>query len=484
MSNSIKIIKLKQPAALKLAVFTALCERFGFYILSFMLVLYAKDVFGFSDAAAFSLFAVVTALGYMLPAIGGYVGDNIFGIRRCIILGLIIEASGLCLLAIPSPALFPISLAMVVIGVGLFKIGPTNLLGRAYEENDPRIDAGFTLYYMGFNIGGLASAILSGVIARYWGWHAAFLVGGLGVFTGLLCYFLTRKSVTNLDSPIGQAKLPSKVWFGMFLAIVLLSIFCSFLLSHVMINNILFALVGFSLAGYYIYEMVKSTHEDRLKIMACLMLIFIGMVYFSLYFQLFTSVTLFIDRVVNRHFFWFVIPTETYMGLNSVWVIILGPILAWAYKSIAARYGKDLAITVKFGLGLLAVSASFFTLVLGIWFANANAQVASFWIILCIFLYTLGEMLVSALGVAMVAHLVPKRMYGVTMGAWFFGCSLAALASGWFASLASVPASLTDLHAVLAIYSAAFTKISLGGLVITALVFLVGPTIKRMGNLE
>ncbi|MCL5260390.1 MAG: oligopeptide:H+ symporter [Gammaproteobacteria bacterium] len=478
------INKLKQPPALKFAALTALCERFGFYVLSYMLVLYAKAEYGLSDTAAFDIFAIMTALSYMLPAIGGYFSDNFVGIRRCIILGLIIEGSGLCLLAIPSHILFPIALAMVVMGVGLFKIGPTNLLGRAYTENDSRIDSGFTLYYTLFNIGGFVSSIVCGIMERYFGWHVAFLFGGVGIFMGLVAYYFTRHTVANLDSPVGENKLPATTWAIVIIVVALVSLFCAFLLSHLTINNIIFGIVGISLAGYYAYEIIKSTHCDKLKIIACLMMIFIGMIYFILYFQSFTSMELFIHRVVNRNFFGFNIPTEAYLGLNSAWVIILGPMLAFTYKEIAAKYGKDLSVTIKFGIGLLMVSSCFFSLVFGAWFAGENAQVSSIWIIISFGVYTLGEMLISALGVAMVASLVPKRMYGITMGAWFYGCSLAALLSGKFAGLANIPDAITNAHTILTIYTGAFLKIGICGLIATAIVFAIGPYIKRMGNLS
>jgi len=474
-----------RQSVLKLTTLTAACERFGFYVILCMIVLYTKAEFSFSDSDAFELFAVIMALSYMLPMVGGYFANNLFGVRRSLVLGLAVEGLGLFLLAIPVHFLFPFALAMVVIGAGLFKSAPIDLLEGSYKENDQRVDSGFALYYMGFNLGGFVSAVLTGIAERYFGWHMAFLVGGVSVFIGLLIYFFLRNSVTKLDSPIGKIKLSPKIWIVGISIILLASFCCSFLLSHVAVNNILFTLMGIFLIGYYVYEMQKATHYDRMKIAACLLLILIEVVYFVLYFQAYTSVELFIDRVVNRDFMGVVVPTEAYMGLNPILLIILGPMLAFFYRKISVKYGKDLSIMMKFALGLLVISVSFLTLVLGILVTESNTLVSSLWVIIAFCFYTLGEMLVTAIGIVVVKDLVPEKMYGIAVGTWFFGCALAALLSGWLASFAGVADTMNDVHAILIVYQSAFTKIGLAGLAVTAIVFLVGSYIKKMseGNL-
>lgn len=469
-----------QPSALKLTTLTAACERFGFYVILCMIVLYAKAEFSFSDSKAFELFAVVIALSYVLPMVGSYFADNLFGIRRSLILGLIVEGFGLLLLAVPAHFLFPIALAMVVVGAGLFKTAPVDILEQSYKENDPCIDSGFALYYMGFNLGGFVSAILTGIAERYFGWHVAFLVGGVSIFVGLIIYFFLRNSVAKLDSPIGKIKLSFKIWLVGIAIVLLASFCCSFLLSHVAVNNILFTLVGILLIGYYVYEMRKATHYDRMRIAACLLLILIEVVYFILYFQAYTSVELFIDRVVNRSFMGVVVPTEAYIGLNPILLIILGPILAFIYRKIAVKYGKNFSIMMKFALGLLVVSISFLILVLGILVTESNTLVSSLWVIIAFCFYTLGEMLVTAIGIVVVKDLVPEKMYGIAVGTWFFGCALAALLSGWLAGFAGVADTMNDVHAILSVYQSAFIKIGLGGLVVTVIVFLVSPYIKKM----
>jgi len=173
----------KQPKILKLAFITAMSERFGYYIIGFMLVLYAKHFYNLDDKAAFALFALFTALGYLTPTIGGYLADNIVGIKRCLGIGLLCEAVGYYLLAMhnSNPMIFNIAMGTIIVGAGIFKTAPTNMLGRAYKPNDPRIDSGFTLFYMGINVGSFSSGIVSGSLLKLYGWHMPFLVAGIGL---------------------------------------------------------------------------------------------------------------------------------------------------------------------------------------------------------------------------------------------------------------------------------------------------------------
>jgi POT family proton-dependent oligopeptide transporter len=455
-------------------------ERLGFYVLSYLLVLYAKASFGFSDAQAFGLYAIFTGLAYLATAIGGYLADHVFGIRRCMILGLLFESIGLLLLAAPQHFVFPIALAFIISGVGLYKTTPTHLLGRSYSENDPRIDSGFTLYYMFMNLGPLAGSLVIGFIQRYYGWHAAFIFGGIVIAASLLSYFLLRKSAQEVDSSVGQKSLPIKSWLSMGVGVIVAVGACTFFMMKNAVAYDFYTIAGLGLLGYYIYEIIRSTKEDRSKIIGCMILILMGFIFFVLYQQAYTSIVLFIDRSVDRTLFGFQIPTSAFFGLNPLWVIALGPLLAWVYN-VLGRKGKDLAITLKFPIGLLITTLCFFSLRIGGAFAESSGLVSAIWVVLAYMFYTLGEMLVSALGVAMVTHIAPKRMYGVMMGTWYFvGMSLSAVFSGKFASIASIPATLQDQFAILHIYNHAFLNMGLFSLIFVGFAFLVGPYVKRL----
>ena len=476
---------LKQPPVFKLAYLTTICERFGFYVLTFFLVLFAKDQYGMTDASAFALFGVFTALAFLTPALGGYLGDNVFGIRRCMIYGLFLEGTGLILLVIPSFTVFSIALACVAIGTGFFKTAPTDLLAHSYHENDPRIDSGFTLYYMAINIGSLLASVANGVLQKYFGWHVAFLAGGLILYAGLIAYFFLRKTAIHLDTRAGAYKLHAKKIILGICGVILCGAFFIFLIIHTNIANTFFGITTTLTFSYFLYEIIKSPPNEKLKIIACLYLVLIGLACAVLYFQLFTSIDLFIERSVARTILGITIPTVYYMGLNPVFVVLLGPILAGIYNFLERRR-KDLSVTAKLTWGLLATALCFFCVAIGGQFFPTSAwQVSSLWVIAMFFLFTIGDLMNSALGVAMVTHIAPRRLYGVMMGTWFLvGNSLAAALSGIFAGLADVPVGMTDPHAILQIYTTAFWKLGIAGTIVSVLIFTLNPLVKKIVHLK
>lgn len=475
--------KLGQPPVFKLSFLTAMFERAGFYVLSFLIVLYAKEVYQVTDTIAFTLFAVFSALAYLMTAAGGYLADNVMGIRRCIISGLFLEGIGLSMLYISSKIVFPIALALIILGVGMFKTGPTHLLGRSYGNKDPRIDSGFTLYYMGMNVGSFTSAMCIGEVQKYFGWRVAFLVGGILILLGLVWYFIFRKAAYAPDSAVGKKPLSWKTIGWISLGLAAIGTAAVFLISHEIVAYWVFGIATAMLFAYFIFEVVRSPREEKSKIIACLILILMGFVFFVLYQQAYTSILLFINRCVVRTVMGFEVPAVAFFALNPAWVIILGPILAWGYNKLG-KNNNDLPVTIKFPIGLLVTALTFFALVASSHFANAQYQVPAGWAVVAYFFYTLGEMLVSALGVAMVTHIAPKRMYGIMMGTWFVvGMALSAALSGVFASRASIPDTLHDPATILAIYNHAFLEIGIAALVLTALAFAIGPYVKRIAKL-
>jgi proton-dependent oligopeptide transporter, POT family len=479
-----KPISLKQPGVFKLAFFTAMCERFGFYVLSFLIVLYVKSVLNLSDTEAFSLFAVFTALAYLMPAIGGYLADNIMGIRRSMVLGLLLEGIGLTVLAVPNDHLLPWGLGLVILGVCFYKITPTDLLARAYEKNDPRIDGGFTLFYMAINVGSLLASVLSGFVQVRYGWHIAFLMGAAVLYLGVIIYFILVHTAKKVDAKPGYMKLSTKKIFWLIAGTLVALVCCRLLIVHAVIADIFFFFATACLLLYFLYEIFKSPKKEKLKIIACLCLIVIGMAFFVFYYQAYTSMVLFINRSVNRQVLGFTLPTPLFLAFNPIWILLLSPLLAMAYGYLG-RKGKDFAVTTKFSCGMLLVSVCFLSLKFSTYFPDAKGQISGWWICLAFFLYTFAELLISALGVAMVTRIAPKKLYGVMMGAWYLiAASLASALSGIFAGLTAVPENVTDPVTVLNIYGNGFFEMGLIGLGITVVVFIVAPFIKKIAQIE
>jgi len=479
-----KKTKLHQPKVFYLSFIMAMFERFGFYIPTFVLVIYMKNSFNLSDTMAFTVFGVFNALVFITPAIGGYLADNVFGIRRSIVLGLLLEGAGLMLLSSAHQLIFILGMALIPIGEGLFKTGPTNLLARSYEKDDPRIDSGFTLFYMAMNVGSFFSPIVAGFIQLYFGWHLAFLVAGIALYVALILYYILKGSAKKLDAKAGYQKISNKTFWLTILGIVVALVFFSVFIYYVLVAYIFFFAVAIGMVIYFSYEIIRSKKEDKLKIIACLSLILMGLVFFILYFQYYTSINLFINRSMDQHLFGIKVPSLVFLSLNGFWIVVLSPMVASVYTWLG-KHGKDPAVTTKFPLGILITSFCFLSLALGTHFANSAHQVSSWWLILAIALYSLGELLTSALGVAMVTHIAPKRMYGVMMGTWFLvAMGLSSSVASLFAGLANVPKTLlSNPAAVLQIYNTAFIKIGVGGIIAALVAFIVSPYIKRIANL-
>jgi len=376
-----------------------------------------------------------------------------------------------------------LGLALVAIGVGLFKTGPTDLMARAYKEKDPRIDSGFTLFYMSVNIGVLLAAVVFGFVLRYFGWHWTFIASAFTLVLSLLVYFLLRHTAVYNESEPGMTKLKPMLKLLLPLGIALFAVVFVVMLFYLNIANIFFIVTAVAVALYFLFEIIRSPREEKLKILACLFLILVGFVFFVMYFQYYESMVLFIKRSVEHQIFGFNFPITIFLAFNAMWIIILSPVLAWLYKFLGKR-GRDLAVTTKFPLGILITSLCFFTLVFSQYFLDANMKVSGVWIFIAMFFYSVGELLVSALGVAMVAHIAPQRMYGVMMGAWFLiATAFASSVSGIVAAWASVPAAVTDPLQIFQIYMHAFLKIGIIGLILAIVIFFISPFIKRIANL-
>lgn len=479
MAISIK----KQPQVLLLSIIISAFERFGFYILADSLVLYLEKHFGFLDTEANIFYSTLNALAYTAPAIGGYLADNFIGIRRSIVLGLIIEGLGQICLILPDKVFLYLGISLIITGVGFFKVAPTNLMARAYVPNDSRIDNGYTLFYMAINFGSAASAILAGFLQRSFGWYIIFIVASIGIYIGLVFYYFLRHRADSLDVSISRDKfsLNSVLLFaGCLLCFIA---FIAFLMDKTALAQIIFYTVASIIVIYFLYEIYKRPLEEKKKILACLLLIAIGMVFFMMYFQRYTSVFLFMDRSVEHNLFGLDIPSIAMLALNPLWIVIWGPALVALYNFFH-KNGKTFPVTTKFSLGLLLISLSFFFLRLSIYFANDVHKISFIWIVLVFGFYSLGELLVSALGVAMVARIAPKNLFGVMMGAWFLlATSIGSMLGGKAANLAAIPKGLTDPVALLHIYGETFLKIGIIGLIISLIAFLVAPYIRRIADI-
>lgn len=477
----------KQPRAFYVLFFVEMWERFGYYGLQALLILYLSKVFDFSDSRAYGTFAAFAALVYATPILGGYVADKLIGYQRTLIAGLLLLILGYFLLSIPisaahnslSESLFYLALGTIVAGNGFFKTSPSSLLGKVYGARDPRVDSGFTLFYMSINIGSLISMALCGYIATLFGWHAGFFTSVMGLTLGSLTLFFSKKWIKNYGSAADFMPIRKKYLLPIVLGTLIVIGAAALLIRFLGFTQWILLAVGIGALLFYSQLIISSHHEERSKLIACFILTLFAIIFYCLYFQAPQSINLYIDRNVDHHLLGFFIPTPSFQSLNPFWILVLAPILSIFYKRMSTRRG-DFSIPAKFAAGIFIMGTGFIVLYVSQFFANADSQVSAWWVVFSFFLQSLGELLVSALGLAMITKLAPQRFLAVMMGTWFLSSSAAAYLSGMLAKLASIPTGIDNPALSLKIYSHVFYKFGWITMSAGILVFFTIPLIKRL----
>ncbi|MGH8040674.1 MAG: peptide MFS transporter [Rudaea sp.] len=471
-----------------------LWERFGFYGMQALIVYYMVQRLGFDDSHANAIWGAASALIYVAPAIGGWVGDRVLGTRRTMLTGAAILALGYALITLPTEnALFLyFSLSVIVVGNGLFKPNAGNLVRKIYEGDDARIDSAFTIYYMAVNIGSTFSMLLTPWIKDYvntlyqneFGWHAAFGVCCLGLLVGLVNYCFMRAAVEHIGSEPDTRAFDVKRLLAVLAAGAVCVVIAAMILQHRDIARAFVWTAGAAMLCIFGYLIAKSHRDERAGLIAALVLTIQTIFFFIFYQQMPTSLALFALRNTNWDWSLFGVHLYTwlpgqYQALNPIWIMILSPILAFFYTR-AGKHGKDLSIAAKFALGFAMVAAGYFVYGMAGLYADAAGK-ASTWVLIWGYgLYSLGELLVSGLGLAMIARYVPARMGGFMMGAYFVGVGISMYAGGIVANYAAIPQDVTDPLQTLPIYTALFTKLGYAGIVCTVIAIAVLPLMKKL----
>ncbi len=468
-------------------------ERFGYYGMQALIVYYMVQRLGFTDNRANLTWGAAAALIYVAPAIGGWVGDKIFGTRRTMLLGAMVLAVGYALMVVPNvgPLFLFFALGVIVVGNGLFKANAGNMVRKIYEGDDTKIDSAFTIYYMAVNIGSMVSMLLTPWIKDYvnahyghgFGWHAAFAVSCLGLLVGLTNYLVMRHTLNHIGSepdrqPFAWHKLGAVLAGGV--VVVFLS---AFILNYEGVARVFVYAAAAAVLGIFGYLIIKSGHRERAGLIVALVLTLETVLFFIFYQQMSTSLNLFALRNVdwNQYLFgWHVLTWKPaqFQALNPIWIFILSPILAWAYNR-AARRNKDFSIAGKFVLGFVVVAIGFFIYSVAGNFA-IGGKTSSWVMILGYGFQSLGELLVSGLGLAFVARYVPARMGGFMMGAYFVATGVSQYLGGVVATIASVPKNITNPVQSLPIYTSLFNKLGYAAIVCAVIALIVMPLMRKL----
>ena len=468
----------EQPRAFHMIFMLELWERFGFYTVQGILTLYFIRHLGYSDVDSYYTFGAYSALVYGMVVIGGYLGDRILGTKRTIVLGLIVLAAGYFSLALTDKEHVFLALGLICVGNGLFKANPSNLLSKCYNDQDPRLHGGFTLYYMAINLGSMVALFAGPFISSRYGYSYAYLVSAVGLVLGLANYWFQHKYVAHINTEADKRIISLPYWGAVIFGVFVFTEASAYLLQHVMLAKNLFWIITFVVLCAYAYLMSKETKASYMRMLVALVLMLEAVIFFTLYQQMPTSLNLFAVHNVIPNFFGITIDAQSFQALNPIWIVLMSPVLAHFYRKLYTK-GILFSIPYKFALGMTMCGVSFLMLYFARFFYTGNGMVSSWWLISSYLFQSLGELLVSALGVAMIAELVPAKIAGFVMGMWFLTSAIAGFIGATVASYTALPEHIHPGVESLLIYTNVFAWIGIVTLVIALGMWLLSPRLSR-----
>ncbi len=449
------------PRGLVICFLTEMWERFSYYGMRALLIFYLTQHFLFSDETAAGIFAAYLSLVYVTPVVGGIVADRYLGPSKAVILGAVLLVCGHMGMAIEGSQaveltvggelqvqrdpfylqVFYFSLALIIMGVGFLKSNISTLVGSMYERRDPRRDGGFTLFYMGINLGSFLGAIICGLLLEYKGFSWGFGAAGIGMLFGLLIFIRGKHLFGEAGNPAHPDLLKLKVFPGINreMLIYLLSIVGVFVCWQLMQKPVVVGgIVGSSLVVMVFivvaYSFIKCEPQDRDRMLVCLFLMSYQIIFWSLFEQTASSLNLMADRNINRVVLGFEIPAAVFQSVNAFFIISLAPVFSmiWIYL---ARKGWEPSTPTKFALSLILLGLGFLFLVYGSSLATDPTQVALIWLILLYLFHTTGELCLSPVGLSMTSKLSVPNVVGMMMGCWFLAMAAGNYVSGTIAAM-------------------------------------------------
>ncbi|MCA0402876.1 MAG: oligopeptide:H+ symporter [Proteobacteria bacterium] len=479
-TNPITLFR-EQPKAFRMVFLLEIWERFGFYTMQGILTLYFIRFLGLEEKDAFYTFGAFSAIVYGLIVVGGFLGDKVLGPKRTIVLGLVTLAAGYLALALSDKNTVYYALGLICIGNGVFKANPANLLSKCYEKTDPRLHGGFTLYYMSINIGSIFAMFFGPTVAKYYGYFYAYFLSSIGLMLGLANFYWQKKLVKDINNEADLKKISLALWLLIIAGLFIAALAASYLLKEILIAKRLLLVISCIVLTIYSFHMLKEDRHTRKLMLVALVLMLEAILFFTLYQQMYTSLNLFGINNVRPNLLGIPIDPQSFQGLNPIWIVIMSPVIATFYKKMQLK-GYHFSIAYKFAAGMLFCGLSFAILYFSRFMHDSQGMVSPWWMITSYFFQSISELLVSALGVAMVAELVPLRITGFVMGMWFLTSSIAGFTGAFVASMAALPKNLDLGLNSLMIYTSFFAKIGLVTIAVGIVMALTAGFLNRYIN--
>lgn len=434
------------PAGLKILFFTEMWERFSYYGMRALLVLYLVNALGYQRGDALELYGIYTGLVYLTPMIGGFIADRFLGMRRAAVIGGAIMMLGHFAMAFEP--LLHVALGLLILGNGMFKPNTTSMVGALYAgEDDPRRAGGYTYFYMGINVGSFLSGVVAGTLGEVVGWHWGFASAGVGMAFGVFTLLswqrlLDRAGLKPEQGPLGwQDLLPTLAWCAGATALVVCTLQAWALLGPLLagVPFALKSLVAVGIVGALLWlptrfgqqtqQRTPLTAAERGRVVAIGIVCLFVITFWMGFEQGGGSMNLFADKQTDRHAFGFEIPATWFQSINPLVIVLLAP----AFSALWTRLDQTrfaLSDVAKQGLGMIVLGLGFVVMAQAQSLADSAGKVGPQWLVIVYVLHTTGELMLSPVGLSMVSRLAPRQIAAMLMGVWFLANAIANYLAG------------------------------------------------------
>lgn len=476
--------------------FAEMWERFSYYGMRALLVLYLTKHWLFSDGEASMVYGAYTALVYITPVIGGYLADKYLGQRKAVLYGAVLLTIGHFLMGFEgdgggdSPAMnaFWLALAFIIVGSGFLKANISVMVGQLYPRTDTRRDGAYTIFYMGINLGAFLGSLLCGYLGETYGWKYGFGAAGFGMLLGLVVFVIGKPLLRGNGESTDPDGLRRRVagmpfeWvlYGLGLVIV---VACWWMVQNQEVVGWALGLTGVALLVYVGHAAVtRLDAHARNRIFAAIILMIGSVLFWALFEQAGSSLNLYTDRYVDRNMLGWEVPASMFQSINAMYIILFAPVFAWLWTTLGKR-GLEPSAPAKFGLSMIQLGAGFLVLVAGAAAVATGSATPVLFIFLIYLLHTTGELCLSPVGLSAMNRLAPSHMASLIMGCWFFASATGNFAAGMIAAATgSEAASGSDAaqDVVLDVY----TTIGWIAIAVGVGFLVVSPLIKKLMHLD
>jgi POT family proton-dependent oligopeptide transporter len=484
-------IERGHPKALATLFFAEMWERFSYYGMRALLVLYmTKSALAYGDQRAYAVYGSYTALVYMTPLFGGMLADRLLGYRKAVTIGAVLMALGHFAMAIQVEQMFYLALGLLICGNGMFKPNISTIVGRLYAPGDPRRDGGFTIFYMGINLGAGLAPLVCGYIGETYGWHYGFGLAGVGMLLGLAVFQRGRPMLGEVAEPPDVERLRAPflaglsrehlVYAGAALAVL---VAWQLVQQSAGVGTVLSVVGGVTVVGILVYTFLYCEAVERDRVLVALALTAFGMVFWAFFEQAGSSINLFTDRNVDRGLLGIELKTSMFQAVNPAFILMFGPLFSMLWVSLAGG-GREPSTAAKFGAGIVQLGLGFAVLYAGARSAGPDGIVGLSWLLIAYLLHTTGELCLSPVGLSMITKLSPARIGGLMMGTWFLSTAFSQYVAGLIAALTGVSgevatAGLPSAAETVMVYGNVFGGLALIACVTGLLLLLLSPLLSR-----